>query len=562
MVRSHDRSTWGGRWRRCAWLAWLCLCAFLCSEAAARRRPRLAKPGPAASVNGTQKGTLSARPSRIEPPPMGEPGAPDLVGLLHTLEGEYRHSPSPELLYELGVLASLTGRVVEAQDLMRRFLADPLSVPGSPGWADAEAALAGARPPAGEVQVSADDEGLVQVDERWIGALPLPLPLLLPVGRHQIVVEMHGKTMRTRVDVKDGRTVALRFNRESGAVVATLPPAVILVPYTTGLPNRADLGRRIEETTAKALQKARLAWYDRGAALRKEPQLLDCLSTLECQAQLARRSDVEYTLPLSLSFAALPTGDEYTARLSLVDAEVGAVAAERTFSCPRCTVEQLLGQLSDVLSQLIKAGAGRARGTLSIASTPAGAVVREGERRLGQTPFEHSAFVGPHALTLSLPGHQTEQLTLSVVDGKRATAQVMLAPTPVALPPVVVASPAAPPPSLRRPIWRWAVGGIAVGLGLGLVGVGTSGIAIDGQCVSPPELPVINCRDRFDTLGKGAVLLGVGAGLSLAGVIILALPPRRGEPGVRARSALLGPIDGSMQQGHAGPLPGLVVGRE
>lgn len=557
MVLRKDRSKQTVRWLRGAWLALLCCCSVVCSDAVAKRRPKIGKTDAAASTTAPN----TPRPSRIEPPPAGEPGAPDLAGLLQTIEAEYRRAPSPELLYELGVLANLSGRTVDAQDLLRRFLADPLSVAGSAGWAEAEATLSAPRPAAGEVHVVADDEGLVQVDDRWIGALPLPLPLLLPVGRHQIVVEMRGKTMRTRVDVKDGRAVALRFNRESGAVVATLPPAVILLPDIAGLQSRADLVRRVEETTAKALQQARLSLYDRGAALRREPQLVGCLSKLECQAQLALRSEVDYALPLRIEQS--PTDGEYSVRLALVDAEVGDVASQGSFRCPRCTQEQLISQLSGALGPLVKSGAGRPRGTLYITSLPTGAQVRQGDRVLGQTPYEHVAFVGAHTLNLSLRGHLEESVTLSVVDAQKAAAQVTLKPVPGLVPAIAVASPTVAPTAsaLRRPVWRWVVGGISLGLGLALVGVGASGVAVDGQCVRPPEPPVINCRDRFDTLGKGAVLLGVGAGLSLAGVVLWAVPPRRTEPGVRL-PARTDPAAASMSPGRAGPLPGLLFGRE
>lgn len=479
---------------------------------------RKSRPPPVASQ-------LAARPSDVEPGPAGEAGGPDYAALSRQVESAYRSSPAPELLYELAVLANLLGRRVEAHDLMRRFLADPLSVPGSHGWAEAEQLVGQPRPPAGEVQVVADDEGLIVADGQLLGALPLSLPLLLPVGRHQIRLEMQGKTMGAEVDILDGRAVELRFNRASGAVVVTLPPAAILLSSggATSLP--PELWRRVQETTSKALQRARLALYDRDAALRRVPNLAGCLSTLPCQAQLAVRSDVEYLL--TMTFAPAEGDAELRLRLGLVDAEVAAEAAGAELSCQRCTPEQLLGRLSEALPRLIKEGAGRARGVLIVRSNPAGAEVRWGEQVLGQTPYQHAAFAGPLSLRLNKPGFAPASREVIVTEGKPTSLEVTLQPvlaSPVP-PPAVAASPTGPAPG--RPRWRLVTGAVTLAVGLGLVGLGLSGVAVDGQCVVPPQPPMLNCRDRFDTLGKGAILIGVGSGLSLAGVVLMAWPPGR-----------------------------------
>ncbi len=519
----------GGRGFRLGLLLVVVLLGLGLTEARAWAKTRPARGKAAAAAV-----SLSERPSDYEPVPAGEAGGPDYVALAQKVEAAYRATPAPELLYELGVLAHLLGRRVEAHDLLRRFLADPLSGPGVRGFSEAELVLALPRPPTGEVQVVADDEGLLVVDGRLLGSLPLSLPLLLPVGRHQLRLEMQDKTMKAEVDVLDGRAVELRFNRASGAVVVTLPPAAILLLRGNPAVLPADLFRRLQETTAKALQKARLALYDRQAALRRAPTLADCLSSLPCQAQLALKSDVEYLLTLSLPIVA---SDDLQLRLGLVDAETAAEAAAFEVRCPRCTAETLLSRLAEGLQRLLKDGAGRARGVLIVRSNPAGAEVRLGDEVVGQTPYEHAALAGPLTVRLQRPAFAAVSREVLVPEGKSVTLEVEL--TPIAPPapapeaPIVAAAPAVSEEAARRPRWRLAVGGVALGLGLGLVGLGVSGVAIDGECVVPPQPPMLNCRDRFDTLSKGAALIGVGAGLSLAGVVLMAWPPRKPSAGRR-----------------------------
>lgn len=468
-------------------------------------------------------------PSAVEPPPAGEPGAPDYAALTRQLEAAYRQTPTPELLYKLGIFTQLLGRSIESQDLMRRYLADPLTGPGAAGWQQAERIVALPRPPSGEVQVVADEEGLLLIDGRLAGALPLALPLLVPVGKHVISLEMPDKTMKGTVEVLDGRGAEMRFNRASGAVVVTLPPAVIVLAEYVGAAAPPELMRRLEETTEKAIQRAHLASYGKAAALRRKPKLAGCLTTLTCQAQLAVQTDVDYVLALRLERRM--SAPEYMLNLQLIDAAVEDVAATATFSCALCTPEQLTAQLGSTLQRLLKDGPGRPHGTLLLRSEPPGAEVRKGERVLGQTPYEHAAYVGTQELTLHRPDYAPETVRIVVQEGKKATAEVALSlvePTPATLVPPPVSPQAPPPPPRRRPLWRLVTGGVAVGLGLLLAGYGVSGLVIDGQCVSPPEPPAINCRDRFDTLPTGAELVGAGAALSVAGVVLLALPPSGG----------------------------------
>jgi hypothetical protein len=76
-----------------------------------------------------------------------------------------------------------------------------------------------------------------------------------------------------------------------------------------------------------------------------------------------------------------------------------------------------------------------------------------------------------------------------------------------------------------RPVWRLAVGGSGLGIGAGLLGLGISALAVDGQCIGTPA-PLTPCQLDFDTRGIGAGLTVSGVLFLGAGVVLLALPPR------------------------------------
>jgi hypothetical protein len=156
---------------------------------------------------------------------------------------------------------------------------------------------------------------------------------------------------------------------------------------------------------------------------------------------------------------------------------------------------------------------------------------------LDKTPYEHIAFTGQHDLIIQKLGYKTQTLRVIVQEGKKSTSRLALMqdeepePAPALRPPTKSS-----PSELRRPRWRLVTGGLALGIGLALAGLGVSGVVIDGDCVSPAEPPILHCRERFDTLGKGGALLGVGAALSLTGGVLLALPPRANQQTLSSQS--------------------------
>jgi hypothetical protein len=141
------------------------------------------------------------------------------------LSEAYRLWPRPEVLYQLGRLALLSGRTLQAQDLFRRYLADPTRPTDEAATQFAEKQLTQPSKDAGSVSVLSEPGALVSVDGRVIGSLPLPLPLSLSPGSHTVALEFADKRLEAPVQVQIGRITELRMSRASGTVLVSVLPA-------------------------------------------------------------------------------------------------------------------------------------------------------------------------------------------------------------------------------------------------------------------------------------------------------------------------------------------------
>lgn len=460
----------------------------------------------------------------------------------------YRLSPDGRTLYLLGQVAWNTGKTVAAQDLMRRFLADQASSEDAAARAEADKIVDQPRPASGEVLVVGERGSLVFVDDRVVGILPLPLPLLLVSGEHKVTLEVSGRRLEGPVRVLPGRTSELRFNLSSDAVVARVVPAVVWVPSWKGVPGEAQklLGKTVEQSVAKQ----KLSVVSKGVALAQAPRVSDCLEQLQCLEQLATMNEAGSTLTTTVEATGDPVRGDWTLKLALIDTPTGDYAAVAEKRCDRCTIDQASTALGEATTALLQAGAARPKGTLEVLTDPPGADVLLTDRRLGQTPYVRTAFVGAYDVTLKLSGYALVRQHLEVEDGKKASARLTLtaegsAPVPPPPPPVAVVKPP-PPPVLPpppppapergpRPIWRIATGASLIGVGALLGAYGISGLAVDGNVVDVAGSPM-----RLYSQAPGGAFLGVGLAVAVGGVVLLAVPgPRR-----PARVAVRGGSDG------------------
>jgi hypothetical protein len=460
-------------------------------------------------------------------------------------EDAYRQSPSPELLLQLGLLADGQSRTLDAQDFLRRYLADPLVDANAPGRAEAERVLAKTRPASGEVQIIADQNGMVTMDGRLVGSLPLSAPLLVSPGKHNVTLELRDRTMKGQLKAVEGRGMEMNFSRANGAVVVTLPTAVIVVPRFAGAVPGQEMQRKFQQAAELGVTQGRLAVFSKDVALKKAEKAAECLDTVDCQAQLATENDVDYVLVVQVDRKVSappappatparpgaapppppPPGKEtWGMRLSLVDAESVDVASSAEPSCPGCGGDQLVAAVSEQVRNMIKEAQAKGRGSWAITSEPPGATIRVGNRVIGKTPLSRAALAGSFELVFEKPEFKTEKKQVEVQAGQKAQVSVTLTPAEVKAPTVatVVEKPVAPP--VKRPLWRIVTGSLLAAAGVGVLGFGLSALSVNGQCVAQPIAPATQCLDRFSTGTVGGALTGVGAAALVGGILMIASP--------------------------------------
>jgi hypothetical protein len=492
-----------------------------------------AKGGDAHKARG-HGGKLADRASQLREQGAAALAKKDWAAASDALIESYRLSPESKTLYLLGQLAWSSGKTVAAQDLMRRFLADPASGEDAAARGEAEKIVDQPRPASGDVLVVGERGALVSVDDRVVGMLPLPLPLLVSSGDHKLTLEVNGRRLEGPVRVLPGRTSELRFNLGSDAVVARVVPAVVWIPEWQGVPGEAQ--KLLTKSLEQSVAKQKLSVVSKGMALVQAPRAADCLDQLSCLEQLATVNEAGYTMTTSIE----ATGDllhgDWTMKLALVDAPTGDYAATEDKRCDHCTADQASAALEEATIALLQKGAARPRGTMEVLTDPPGADVLLVNRRLGQTPYVRAAFAGSYEVTLTLPGYPPTRQHIQVEENKKATVRANLVPEakaatpPPPPPPPPVAEVKPPPPSPsplgqppergRRPRWRIATGASLLGVGALLGGYGISGLAIDGQCAPSPD----GCSKRYDNVGPGATFLTVGLVAVGAGIVLLAIP--------------------------------------
>jgi hypothetical protein len=422
----------------------------------------------------------------------------------------------PDTLYQLGIVAYTEGQTFLSQDLLRRYLVSADPAHQSPQQrSEAERIVSQGQGQSGELLIHGAPETQVYVDDRLVGMLPLPLPVLLAVGSHAITL-VHGDSRQTiSVQVEAHRAYQIKGDS------ATSPPVLSQLP-TALLQIEQDLYVR----SISAQQDPHAALLSRlekaGLFVMSAPPhgQEDCKGDARCNMKLADQSYADYLL--TVSGLSSDTAQSTSTKLTLHDPHIGEAAATLSVPCSPCTETAVAESAASQLPSLIHDAVTRGRGTLAVQTEPTGALVKLQNRKLGITPLSIPLFAGNVELEIVRPGYTAQTVQNVVKPGQTTQLSVTLRAEETA--PLIVRL---PPKRNPRPKWRIATGVAGIGVGLGLVALGASALAISGQCIEPAMSPMAVCSNLYHTTPAGAALVGVGSAFTVSGVLLLAWPGTR-----------------------------------
>jgi hypothetical protein len=449
--------------------------------------------------------------------------ARDFAAAERAFTDSYLKVPAPQPLYFLGLCAAQQGRTLEAQDYLRRFEADPAAEPDESALSRLRRILAEPTPPHGRVQLLGEPGAIVRLDGRLVGALPLLAPALVSAEvPHTMTLEARGQSIPATVTVPTGRFVEVRINTASrGALITLLPAYIALTRY------QGQSSKEIEEGVARSIEEGlageKKSMLGSKLALARAPDLARCLDKPECQQKLAEKNDAEGVFQIEIEPSPTTPG-RYRARVKLLDTGTGDVASETAGGAEGSRDydgAQLASALRQEVARAAVQAALRPRGTLKVLTEPPGAEVYVDERLIGRAPLERVVWAGRHELSLRKKGHDDVRRPVELSDGQIVNVKETLPEREVEPNPVLVTQIVERPP---RPIWRLVLGGVGIGAGLVLGGVGLSGLATHGLCVSPGVEP--DCMTRYNTRGPGGALTFLGGVLLVGGGLTAGLPSR------------------------------------
>jgi hypothetical protein len=446
----------------------------------------------------------------------------DAVATYRRAAESFRLVPSPDALFLLGRAALLEKRPLEAQDLMRRYLADPTleSAPDSPEQREAQRLSELPRDRSAKLNILGDRGTLVNLDGRLVGALPLSRPLLISVTEHKVELLRGDRRIEEQVRVPIGRLGELRPDMKTRAMLLSVLPGVVVLDQYLGFGQVEQ--RRLAQAVEEAVQAERLSPLSRELALEAagEPEPGPCADERRCLLALAEKCEADYLLRVQVRKQAA----DWQLEMELFDVAVHEPAARGATPCAGCSLEQAQKSLATLFAPLYGKANGRPRGTLEVRSEPSDAELLLDGQRLGKTPYTAAVWTGARELVLRKKDHRDERLQVRINDGETAKLEARLQPLEKPAPP--------PAPRVeprfelrrdRRPTWRLAVGAGALGAGVLMIGLGSSAISFHGRCATDvPDGSI--CPSLFNTLSPALGLLTVGPLLAITGIAFLARP--------------------------------------
>jgi hypothetical protein len=147
-------------------------------------------------------------------------------------------------LYSLGVAEKHTGKLVEALEHFRAFLAEPSTPQTSAFEAPARAAIAELAPRAAHLSFKVAPAGVdasVTVDGALVPAIALDRPRLVNPGAHVVRATAKGyRASEAKVDVAEGGSATATLRLELAPAAAEAPPVIAASPPSAPLRTRPD----------------------------------------------------------------------------------------------------------------------------------------------------------------------------------------------------------------------------------------------------------------------------------------------------------------------------------
>jgi hypothetical protein len=205
-------------------------------------------------------------------------------GALSKFEEAFRLVPSPKILFNRGKAHFALGDAAEALSDLERFLDEAPYAPEE-SRAEAERTIQSLRPKLSYIEVQTDDVGSrVSIDGKEMGAAPLPRPVVVAPGAHEVRVDKTGMNSETRsVSPIAGQKVRVAVKlvpvpeRPSpatniGSLIPTPVPPTAGAPATSAIPPRLTGGPTPAESPAPSPSGAgrwqiTAAWISGGAGV-------------------------------------------------------------------------------------------------------------------------------------------------------------------------------------------------------------------------------------------------------------------------------------------------------
>lgn len=513
-------------------LDWACLGSV--TAVLAHSVPALAVPAPVASKPAAQArfpakpptGPFAERTAKLIAEGRAALEAKDFPKAQRSFEQAYWFRSTPDLLYLLGQVADAQGQNVTALDFFRRYLES-----GSQSTDEATTEALRKRiqevpATSSEVTISGHGGGLLSVDGRLLGVLPLHRALLLTPGPHRFKIEWKGAHFESDpLLIPESRTAELHLTPgTAGSLIAvlTLNSFAVLKLSSTDLP--PEQHKTVEESITTAARNEHTVFLP-DAKLREllqaEPQ--GCLDDTPCLDRIASKAEIRYVVRVALS--GQQSAPTVAAAAELVDVASGLAAGRIEENLPR---DSLGPQTIALIRRLFQTALGRPRGMLHIESTPSESIVRIDDRVLGKTPLDRVSLAGKHRLHVEQRGFVPFDSDITLEPGQTAQIAATLTAKEQPPPPPPPEFVTIPGESSRSRIARYVLGGAASGLGVALVGLGGWALSQNGQCGdNPAPQNGIPCELVYNTSTVGRLLIGSGIGLTVGGSLLMLLPGRR-----------------------------------